>query len=70
MVGEDLLEGLGQRKLLKEMIKLAKDKELAIEIKILDKTYFVGHNDFVKHLLNKELNEVDKFIKGNKNKWE
>ena len=50
---------------------MAKDKDLAIEIKIgEDKSYWVGNNAFVKHLLRKELNEVNKFIKGKKNKWE
>lgn len=68
---EEMQEGLEQRKLLKEMLKLSKDKELAIEITISgDKKYSVGHNAFVKHLLKKELNEVNKFIKGKRNKWE
>ena len=68
---EELVEGLEQRKLLKDMIKLTKDSSLAIEITISgDKTYSVGHNAFVKHLLKKELNEVNKFIRGRKNKWE
>lgn len=67
----ELEESLKQRQLLKDMVKMAKDKDLAIEIKIgEDKSYWVGNNAFVKHLLRKELNEVNKFIKGKKNKWE
>lgn len=67
---EELDEALAERKKLKSMIKSSKDPDLAIEIIIGGKeNYFVGHNAFVKHLLNKELNEVNKFIKGKKNKW-